>query len=124
MKNFCDRFAMRATTTMLSGSVRTVTSVRIQLIVSIMIMTPISVRADVSSCVRFCCRVELRLDLPAHRVDRLLRDVGHEVLHQVLKAVADDVQANQPEQDASDVVEIDGCARDARGFRDETFENP
>ena len=61
MKNFCDRFAMRATMTMLIGSVRTMTSVRIPLIVSIMTMTPTSVSADVSSCVRFCCSVELML---------------------------------------------------------------
>ena len=61
MKNFCDRFAMRATTTMLSGSVRRVTSVRIQLMVSIMMVTPTSVSTDVSNCVRFCCRVPLML---------------------------------------------------------------
>ena len=61
MKNFCDRLAMRATTTMLSGSVRTVTSVRIQLIVSIMMVTPTSIRADVSSCVSVCCSVPLML---------------------------------------------------------------
>ena len=46
---------------MLSGSVRTMTSVRIQLIVSIITMTPISVSTDVSSCVRFCCSVPLML---------------------------------------------------------------
>ena len=61
MKNFCERLAIRATTTMLSGSVRIVTSVRIQLIVSIITMTPMSVSTDVSSCVRFCCSVPLML---------------------------------------------------------------
>ena len=46
---------------MLSGRVSTTTSVRIQLIVSIMTMTPISVSAEVSSWVRFCCSVPLML---------------------------------------------------------------
>ncbi len=61
MKNFCDRLAIRATTTMLSGSVSTMAMVRIQLMVSIMMMTPTSVSTDVSSCVRFCCSVPLML---------------------------------------------------------------
>ena len=114
MKNFCERLAMRATTTMLSGRVSTMTSVRIQLIVSIITMTPMSVSTDVSSCVSVLLQraadavevvhgaahhlaarsrieelqrqpVELGFDLPAHGVDGLLRDVGHQVLHQVLK---------------------------------------
>ena len=36
-------------------------SVRIQLIVSIITMTPTSVNSDVSNCVRFCCSVPLML---------------------------------------------------------------
>ena len=107
---------------MLSGSVRTTTSVRIQLIVSIMMMTPISVRtereqlrqvllqraADAVQVVDGAAQdlavrprveelqrqpVELRLDLPAQRVDGLLRDARHQVLLQVLERRADDVQA-------------------------------
>ena len=61
MKNFCERFAIRATTTRLSGRVSRVTSVRIQLIVSIITMTPVSVSTDVSSCVSVCCSVPLML---------------------------------------------------------------
>jgi len=61
MKNGRDRFATRATTTMLSGIVRMTTSVRIQLIVSIMMMMPRRLSTDVSNCVRFCCSVPLML---------------------------------------------------------------
>ena len=61
MKNFCERLAMRATMTRLSGSVRTIPTVSTQLMVSIITMTPISVSTEVRSCVRFCCRVPLML---------------------------------------------------------------
>ena len=61
MKNFCERLAMTAAMTMLSGSVRTMPTVSIQLMLSIITITPTSVSTDVSSCVRFCCRVPLML---------------------------------------------------------------
>ena len=67
--------------------------------------------------------IELRLDLLAQRVDGPLRDVGHQVLHQVLKRVADDIQDDQARQDAADAGEVDRRARDARGLRDEALED-
>jgi hypothetical protein len=73
-----------------------------------MMLTPMRVSADVSL---------------AHRVDRPLRDPRHEVLHQILKAVGDDVQGDQPEQDAADIVEVDRGARHSCVPGDKSFEN-
>ena len=47
----------------LSGSVSTTTTVSIELMVSIMTMTPMSVITEVISCVRFCCSVLLMLSM-------------------------------------------------------------
>ena len=53
--------ATRATNMTLSGSVSTTTIVRIQLMVSIMMMMPTTDSTDVISWVRFCCSVLLML---------------------------------------------------------------
>src|SRR5207253_3207639 len=67
--------------------------------------------------------IEFRLDLAAHRVHGLLRDVRHQVLHYVLKRVRDDVERDHPEEDAPDIREIDSGAWDAPRLRDEALEN-
>ena len=118
---------MVATIVTLSGSVRTTTSVRTQLIVSIMMMMPMTVSSDEISCVRFCCSVllmlsrsftarlrispcvresknlqrqarELGLDFLAHRIYGLLRDARHQVLLQVQERRAHHVEHGQPGQ--------------------------
>jgi hypothetical protein len=120
--------------------------------VSIITMTPISVSTEVSSCVRFCWSVplmlsrsltarahhfaararieelerqpiELRFDFAPHRIDGFLRDVRHQVLHQVLKGVGDEVETDQPDENAGDGVEVDGGAGDAHRLGDEPFED-
>ena len=52
-----------------------------------------------------------------------MRDGRHQILHQVLEGVADDVEGDQPEQDAADVVEIDRGARDTSRLGDKSFEH-
>ena len=52
---------------------------------------------------------ELGLDVRAQGVDRLLRDAGHQVLLQVLKERAHDIQDEQPGEDVADVGEVDAA---------------
>ncbi len=109
---------MSVVTTMLSGRVSTTTRVSSGLIVSIITMTPTTVTTEVMSCVRFCCKRgadvvhvvdgaaenlavrprvvvlerqvrKFLVDLPAHRIDRLLRHASHDVLLDVAEDRAD-----------------------------------
>ena len=60
---FCDRPAMRTTTTIDTGTVISEITASSGLIVSIMIRTPTTVRTDVISWVRLCCSVWLMLSM-------------------------------------------------------------